>query len=265
MLLDHFIKNAAIQDEIEIPGGWGQGRAIFGGLVGALLVARAQHLVNDASKILKSASISFVGPVLSEKAILNAQILRSGKSVTSVQVQLIQNDQVQSVLVASFGNARESMIQIASQTTDPQLTARDQLQPMPFIEGMTPEFFKHFDVYWAEGDMPFMAAKQPDFAGWMRLKPSEQVESIQLPHLFALVDMWPPSVLPMFNRIAPASSLSWNLDLIQLPAHIKGDAWWQYKVKTEYAADGYAFTQATIWDEQGQLVAMSRQTVTVFL
>lgn len=266
MLLDQLLANAASAESIDIPLGWGQGRAVFGGLIGALMIARAQALVGEDSKVLKSVSINFVGPVLGgEQATLHAQVLRAGKSVTTVQVQLIQQDQVQSVLTASFGTARESIIQINSPVPVVQLKPRDQLNPMPYLEGVVPEFLKHFDVYWSEGGLPFSASQQPDFAGWMRLKPTEQVTSIQLPHLFALVDMWPPSVLPLFNRPAPASSLSWQLDLVNLPAHIPGDAWWRYQVKTEYAADGYAFAQAYIWDEQGQLVAISRQTVTVFL
>lgn len=69
----------------------------------------------------------------------------------------------------------------------------------------------------------------------------------------------------MYNRVAPASSLSWNLELIQLPAQARGDSWWQYQVNTEFAGDGYAYTQAKIWDAQGRLVALSRQTVTVFI
>ena len=266
MQLDQLICDAAQSLPIDIPLGWGQGRAVFGGLVGALLMARAQAEVADAGKVLKSASISFVGPVLGgEQATLNAQVLRAGKSVTTVQVQLLQQGQVQSVLTASFGAARESVIRIDSQVPAVQLKPREQLMPMPYIEGIVPEFLKHFDAYWSEGGLPFSGSTQPDFAGWMRFKPAEQVAEIQLPQLFALVDLWPPSVLPLLNRPAAASSLTWQLDLVNLPAHIPGDAWWRYQVKTEYAADGYAYAQAHIWDEQGQLVVISRQTVTVFL
>lgn len=266
MQLDQLIHAAAQAAPVDIPLGWGQGRAVFGGLVGALMIARAQAVVGDEHKVLKSASINFVGPVLGgEQATLHAQVLRAGKSVTTVQVQLIQHDQVQSVLTASFGTARESVIQIDSQIPAVNLKPREQLSQMPYIEGLVPEFLKHFDAYWSEGGLPFSGSTQPDFAGWMRLKPAEQVAFIQLPQLFALVDMWPPSVLPLFNRPAPASSLSWQLDLVNLPTQMPGDAWWRYQVKTDYAADGYAFAQAHIWDEQGQLIAISRQTVTVFL
>ncbi len=265
MQLDQLLATAAQQEEIVLPQSWAQGRAIFGGLVAGLMVARAEQLVNDSNKVLRSAFVSFIGPVSSGAATLSAQILRQGKSVVSIQVHLIQEGQVQSVLVASFGAARDSIIEVLGQHTAPKFKNPADCQPLPFISGMTPEFFQHFDVVWSEGALPFTSATQPDFGGWMRFKEGEDIANINLPHLMVLGDTWPPAVLPMYNRMAPASSLNWNLELINMPAQAAGDSWWQYQVKTEYAADGYGYTQAKIWDEQGQLVALSRQTVTVFL
>lgn len=265
MQLDQLLITAAQQEDVELPQNWAQGRAIFGGLVAGLMVARAEHLVNDRTKVLRSAFVSFVGPVASGAATLSAQILRQGKSVVSIQVHLIQDGQVQSVLVASFGAPRKSMIEVLGSHTAPQFRDPKDCQPLPFIAGMTPEFFQHFDVVWSEGSLPFTGAKQPDFGGWMRFKSSEHIAQVTLPHLMVLGDTWPPAVLPMFTSMAPASSLNWNLELIQMPMQAMGNSWWQYQVKTDYAADGYGYTQAKIWDEQGNLVALSRQTVTIFL
>lgn len=265
MLIDQILSSVEQQDTINIPAGWGQGRATFGGLVGALLIKKAQLLLVDQQKVLRSAYINFVGPVAAGEAELHAEILREGKSVTGIQVRLSQQQQVQAILVASFGGSRESILHVDSQVAVPALIKPEQGQLVPYIPGMTPEFLQQFDSVWSVGGMPFSASEQPDFGGWMRFKSTQQVGAIQLPHLFALVDMWPPSVLPMFNRIAPASSLTWTLDLIHWPADLTGDDWWQYQVKTDYAANGYAYAQAHIWDAKGRLIAMSRQTVTAFI
>ena len=40
--------------------------------------------------------------------------------------------------------------------------------------------------------------------------------------------------------------------------------WFKYKVFTDYAADGYATEYAHLWDDQDRLIAIARQTVTVF-
>ena len=39
---------------------------------------------------------------------------------------------------------------------------------------------------------------------------------------------------------------------------------WQYQVITDSFADGYGQCQATVWDDRGRPVALSRQTVVVF-
>jgi acyl-CoA thioesterase len=40
--------------------------------------------------------------------------------------------------------------------------------------------------------------------------------------------------------------------------------WCKYYVEIEHAADGYGHTAAKLWNADGQLIAMSRQTVTIF-
>lgn len=265
MLFDQLLDSVNEQEVIVIPAGWGQGRTIFGGLVAALLVKKAQAVLADATKQLRTAQVNFIAPVMDGEALLQAEVLREGRSVTSVQIRLIQYGHVHAVLSASFGAARESIIVCDPTDAAPILNSPDASQPVPLIDGITPEFCQYFETRLSEGDMPFSASAQPDFAGWMRFASHVKVKKIKLPHVFALVDQWPPAVLPMFNRLAAASSLNWTLDMIDLPNNISADAWWKYQVKTDYAAGGYAYTQAKIWDEHDHLVAISRQTVTVFL
>jgi acyl-CoA thioesterase len=40
--------------------------------------------------------------------------------------------------------------------------------------------------------------------------------------------------------------------------------WCLYRANIEHARDGYGHTAAAIWTKEGELLAISRQTVTVF-
>jgi acyl-CoA thioesterase len=40
--------------------------------------------------------------------------------------------------------------------------------------------------------------------------------------------------------------------------------WFKYQVITDFAEHGYATEHAYLWDEQNRLIAIARQTVTVF-
>lgn len=252
------------QAEIEIPSTWGQGRATYGGLVAAMLIS---HLIGqlDPAQVLRSATVSFVAPALAGTATLSAEILRQGKSATQAEARLWQDGQVVAVLLASFALPRESSIQVAPIHAAPEFNAATPLDvsQMPYIAGMMPEFFQHLDIRWAKGKPPFSGAARPDFAGWMRYQ-DQSLPEFGLAHFFGLIDAWPPAVLPMFKNPAPASSLCWTLEFIQQPVGYSAADYWRYAVQCDAAADGYAHTEAHIWDAQGRLMAISRQTVSVF-
>ena len=263
MSLDHLLQQAAAQDTLTLPAGWGQGRATYGGLVAGLLYSRLLAALGEAGKdrVLRSATVSFIGAVAVGEIQLTTQIFRSGKSVTQAEARLIQNGEVQAVLLASFGAARSSAIHVAAASA-PVFKAVETLTPMPYIAGMMPEFLQQLDMRWAYGATPFMGADTPDFGGWMRWR--EDFSQMTTAHLFALIDAWPPSVLGMFKTMAPASSLCWTLELLATPEGKTSQNWWQYQVNTDVAKDGYGHAVAHIWDDEGNLVAISRQTVTVF-
>ncbi|WP_035480683.1 thioesterase family protein [Gallaecimonas xiamenensis] len=244
---------------LQIPEGWSQGRATFGGLVAAMLYEKLASKAAQGS--LRSLSFSFVGPAVPGKVEMTASILRAGRSVTQVEGRAWQGESVVLAAQASFGEGRASSV-VVSPAAAPAFPAPEQCQPMPKVPGVIPEFTQFFDYRIAAGALPFSGASSTQLGGWVRFH--EAPEAVTVGHLLALIDAWPPAVLPMLAAPAPASSLTWTLEFIEpLPA-LSGQHWWQYLAEVEQAGDGYAVTQARLWDAEGRLVALSRQTVTVF-
>lgn len=260
MSLDALFDAARRGGDIDIPAGWTQGRANFGGLVAALLYARIDALIED-DRALRSATVSFVGPVATGAATVTAELLRHGKSVTQAEARLVQDGQVVAVLLASLGTARHSVIRVAAEPA-PVFKAPDECTPMPYIAGITPEFTQHIDFRWGHGDFPFTGSALPELGGWVRMKESRGAFDVL--DLFMLVDTWPPALLPMVPAPAPGSSMTWTLEPVCLPAHKTANSWWQYRAVTEFAQDGYGNCAARLWDDEGNLVAISRQTVVIF-
>ncbi len=256
---------ARSQHLMEVGAGWGQGRTLYGGLTGALLLAHILGLVGN-ERVLRSLTVSFVGPVAMGQIELRGEVLREGKSALQAEARLLQEGQVCAVMLASFGQPRASTIEVSPQFEAPQVRSVAESQQMPYIQGLMPEFFERYDLHWARGKMPFAGATEPDFAGWMRFRhhAGEAAERMDLPHLLGLVDAWPPSVLPLFKTPAAASTMTWTLEIIDWPTDMQAQDYWQYSVHTDAAADGYSHAQAMVWDKHGNLVAISRQTVTVF-
>ena len=238
---------------------WSQGRAAYGGLVAAVLLKAMRGQV-PADRKLRSMTVSFVGPVAPEASTVTATVLRQGKSVTQVEARITQGDAIRAVAFASFGADRESGIQLAG-ATRPDAPDPAGMRSLPNIPGVTPTFLQHFQLCWTAGLPPFSGADSPDFAGWCRHAEPTEPDDIAL---VGLLDVWPPSVLPMMKKPAPASSLTWSIDLLVPESGSAGDDWWFYDVKTQGAGHGFVQADARLWLPDGRLGAVSRQTAVVF-
>jgi acyl-CoA thioesterase len=240
---------------------WAQGRATFGGIIAALVFDKMEKVVAPG-RAMRSMQVSFVGPVTPDVPVeIEADILREGKAVSQVQGRIVQEGEVKLVCLASFGGDRESVVAV-SPLPAPDAAPVSECQGLPYIKGMTPEFTQHIDMRWAFGAFPFSGRGGRDMGGWMQFR--ETPAEITDAHIVALVDAWPPAVLPHLKGPVPASSLNWALDIMRPRLAIKPGDWLLYRASIDQAGSGYGHTQAGIWTEKGELVALSRQTVTVF-
>ncbi|RUO41050.1 thioesterase family protein [Pseudidiomarina aestuarii] len=250
---------SAAKQKIDLPSGWGQGRALFGGLTAGIAWQHAQHGA-AAEQDLRALTISFVAPVQPGAAELHRRILREGKNVTQIAVEIIQEDNVVLSALATYGRSRQSAVTITDMPTA-SIPPKEQGPAFP-NHPLIPEFTHFFDYRVSVGGLPFSGNKSRSFGGWMRFRDEQQ--PITIGSFLGLVDAWPPALLQHLKEPAPASSLTWTIEFpAPLPACSTHD-WWQYEAYIDHAADGYGHTHAHIWDYTGKLVAISRQTVTVF-
>lgn len=251
-------------DELLIPSSWAQGRASFGGLVAALVYEAMRARVPEGRPV-RSLAVTFVGPVEAEVPLsLQVEVLREGRAVSQVLGRALQNGQVVTLVQGSFGAARASSVEVAAEPA-PRFQAPEQCQELPYIRGVTPEFTRHLAMRWALGGLPFSNNPSREMGGWVRLRaPDEEAHRLEEVHLLALVDAWPPALLPHLSAPAPGSSLTWTIEFIQPVADLSSQHWCQYRAQIEHARDGYGHIAAALWSPDGELLAISRQTVTVF-
>lgn len=273
MEFNTLIANAKDTSKVTIPGGWTQGRATFGGLAAALLYQPMEAALETATKgaiaetPLRSMTISFVAPAEAGELDTRSRVLRAGRSAVQIEAHASQGDQVVTAALASFGKPRQSTVAVSPDAA-PQFRAPDECEALPYIEGLVPEFTQHFDYRLAAGAFPFSGSSEPRLGGWIRFR--ESAGPVTTAHLLALIDAWPPAVLSMLKDLAAASSLTWTLEMMPTAHHVKAERsadsgdWWQYLAEVEQAEDGYGAIRARLWDASGRLMALSRQTVTVF-
>ena len=249
--------------DVTIPADWGQGRATFGGLVAALQYEALRAQV-PTDRPLRSLAVTFVGPVAPEVAAsYQVEVLREGKAVSQVLGRAVQNGQVVTLVQGSFGSARESVINLAG-CTAPQVKAPEDSPLLPYIKGVTPEFMRHMSMAWAVGALPFTGRGTREIGGWVRFAGDVKDEPLTETHLLALVDTWPPALLPLLNKPTAGSTLTWTIEFVQPLPQASTLEWCQYLAVIEHARDGYGHVAANLWAPNGELIAISRQTVAVF-
>lgn len=252
-------------DRVVIPATWAQGRASFGGLVAALAYEAMRAQVPEGRPV-RSLAITFVGPVAPDVPVsFEAEVLREGKAVSQMALRAVQDGQVVTLVQGSFGAPRESVVEVLPLPA-PQIEPAERCQELPYLRNVTPEFTRYLAMRWGIGGMPFSHNKSRQMGGWVRLRHDAvaQPEGLTEAHLLALVDAWPPAVLSHLQGPAPGSSLTWTCEFVQpLPA-VMSDAWCLYRAEIEHARDGYGHVAAALWSPAGELIALSRQTVTVF-
>jgi len=240
----------------QIPPGWSQGRASFGGLIvqGAL---KALRTLEPDGRPLRSVLTNFVGPVREGPVEVELRLLRAGRSVTHTQATVVQEGTVRTVVIACFGSARPTRLALPSPPM-PDVPGPDALAPLPFIKGVLPDFLQQFDVRVLDG-IPFSKSPRPRVQWWMRPIAGTPIDETTLA---GLSDLPPPPILPMADRPFPSSSLTWQMDVLEAPT--AADEWWFYEGAASFSGDGYADLMASLWAQDGRLLARGRQLFTEF-
>jgi acyl-CoA thioesterase len=250
-------------DELRVPSEWGQGRAGFGGLAAALVYETMRAKVPE-HRPLRSLAVTFVGPLACETPVrFEAEVLREGKAVSQVLGRAIQDGQVVTLVQGSFGAARASAVRVEALPA-PAMKALEECQELPYLKGITPEFTRHLAMRWGLGGLPFSHNRSREMGGWVRLRGEVEALPLSEAHLLALVDAWPPAPLSHLRAPAPGSTLTWTIEFVQPLPVLTSHDWFLYRAEIEHARDGYGHVAAALWTASGELLALSRQTVTVF-
>lgn len=244
---------------------WGQGRTLFGGLLSGLAV-QAMRDVCGSQWPLRALQTSFIGPVVSGAFQVEVKLLRQGKNVRQVQADIVQTDaqgQVNTagVLLGVFGGGRASTLPRLMPERVLAAKGVDGSLALPFVPGLTPAFTQHLDFRLAEGAYPFMGSTESSSRTYVRLKQSQGLDTQLLSVLLA--DAGPTPVLGQLKAPAPASSVSWALELRPVD-HVDPEGHWRMDKDTVAVDEGYVNERTTLWTPDGQLAALGYQVVAVY-
>jgi acyl-CoA thioesterase len=244
---------------------WQQGRTLFGGLLSALS-AQAMRDVCGSEWPMRALQTNFVGPVSLDTFHIDVTLLRQGKNVRQVMAMVRQADatgteQVCGTLLGVFGGARNSQIAPRQPVQPPVAIDAQAATPLPYLPGLTPNFTQHMDFRLAEGAFPFTGSDSWHSSYHVRLKDNAGVDAELL--AIMLTDVGPSPALSQAKAFAPASSVSWALELRPVTP-FDPEGLWRLDQDTVAYGEGYANDRAHLWTPDGQLAALGYQVVAVY-
>jgi acyl-CoA thioesterase len=240
-----------------IPEDWMQGRTAYGG-ISAAVALHAANMAHPTEKPLRSAQISFVGPVGGDCSV-TTKLVRESKSSQFVTVDVSGDAGLGTHALFTFSAPRTSHLD-HDQIQMPDVPAPDRLEPIP-PHPMRPLFTQHFDMRPSTGPNLIMGQDTADILTWVRYNDEPACNPIVA--LLALGDALPPAALKLMRQFGPVSSMNWTVQMLcDAPATDNG--WWLLQSTTSYARNGFSAQNMVIWNSAGAAIATGCQAVAVY-
>ncbi len=268
---------------------WSQGRSVYGGMAAALAVAAMRKQV-AADRPLRSLMVSFVGPLRPGESDVGTRVLREGGNVSQTSAEITQHGEICLQALAAWGKPRPGLSiavdhgfaaaadcvvpppPVAAAGTAPGgpggpggLVARKPGANRSLLQQdpkRMPGFLRFFDGAWFGGGAPMSGDAKNQINIWA----AHRADMGGFPEaaIVAIADLPPPVLLNRFTDTrAPSSSLSWALEFVIPPEQIQ-TRWFLLRFDLEWARAGYTQQSGKIFTENGQLAALSRQTMVYF-
>ena len=234
---------------VDLPSSWMQGRTAYGGASAAIALVGALAAEPDLPP-LRSAQISFVGPVSGEVEI-RPSLLRRGRSAVFVSSQLLSNGGLGLAATFLFASDRVSHVEHlpGSHSELPERGA-------PIHVPAEVAFAQNFELTRAGGPTGGALIRR-----WAKLK-----ERSRLPgevELLLIADVLPAAAMKLFDRPPRISTMTWQLNLLT-PSPSSPGGWWLVSAEASVAQAGFSSQSMQVWNSDGRPVATALQTVALF-
>lgn len=237
-----------------VSGSWNIGENPNGGY----LLSLAMLAIEKVTGLLDPLSVTahFLRPGASETdALIDVHIVRSGRTMTTVQAVLRQEGKERLIVTAAVGElaSEASASDYNLAPSCPEIPSPDDcLDRAALAQGVDLPLLEKVDVRIHPDD----AVANPDgparVRGWIRLRDGSAPTTRSL---LIFADAFPPSLFSQFGRVG------W-VPTIELTVHVRARpsaGWIQAEFEVDDLIEGRFIESGTLWDSDGQVVARSRQ------
>ncbi|MDH4115916.1 MAG: thioesterase family protein [Acidimicrobiia bacterium] len=231
--------------------------AVMGNANGGYLMAiAARAMAAESGRQPVTLTAHFLSPGTAGPVTVSVDTIKTGRAFTTMRAELASGDRLVAILTGSFGDLRSLAGPVRVDAQPPALPPpEDCVRVEPAAAGLPPPLTAHVDLRLHPEDASFGEGRpsgRPLFRGWLRPLPADELDEFML---LLAVDVFPPTV---FNAAMP---VAWTPTL-ELTAHLRAvpsGGWLRCQFSTRFITGGLLEEDGELWDDEGRLVAQSRQ------
>ncbi len=236
----------------DVPEGWDFMGIPNGGLVSSVMAVALVAATERPDPITSTAH--FVRPALPGATVIETEIIRSGRRLTTARAQLTQNAEVVAHLVASLGDLDETMGDAIVDLDLPAMPSPEECVGTNDMLGFEPPPIAHRLNLRLHPDQIGFAAGRPRgeavISGWLDFPFGSPTALMPL-----VADALPPSVFNTGKYLGLLPTIELTVHTHARPSAGPVAA----RFRTDHAGPRYVEEDGWISDTSGQLIAVSRQ------
>lgn len=236
---------------------WSIVRGANGGHVAAILLRAIVMEVGDTQREPRSLTTHFMRVPRNEPFEILAKVERAGRSTANVSARFVQDDNLVAMAIAV----------VATPQTGPEFSdiAMPEVARPEAIDAVADRedfpFGRQFDFRRAIGPPIGELSDRAEIGVWMRLREPQPVDHVVVAQL---MDAWAPAV---FAKLGTGGGGA-GVPTIEMTSHFRESlplateqpgAWHLGVYRTHTARGGFIEEDGWLWNEQGVLIAQSRQ------
>lgn len=237
---------------------WSSLQGVHGGMVAALAVESARHVLADIgvddATTLRSATFGYVSGNRVGDLDIGVEVIRRGRSLVTVHIQTVQGDKVTTVGRLHFSAPWEGPVYSAA----PKPPERPSTTVPMELEGMKIHLH-NVETHLHPATMMFAGADKAEWVAWSRPLHGGDFDTSWLT-MFG--DYFPPAVFTYATEPQRAVTIEYSIQIHSAAGawSLGDDGYLTSRVSAFHSHDGFAVEDGWIWLPDGMLLATVRQS-----
>jgi acyl-CoA thioesterase len=222
-----------------------------GGYLMAILAKAMMHHSEMNSTPLITAN--FLNRCEPGDATVAVEKMSASRQFERLQGSLWQKDKERIRAFGTFSGENNACFLERSEASCPEMAALEQCVPVPDMPNFS--LFSRLDIRldpactgWWFGQL----SETSEIKGWVKFKKSRPFD---LASILLIADSFPPAVLSSQGMVAWVPTIEMSVNIRKIPT----TDWLKCSFRTRFITCGLLEEDGEIWDEKGELIAISRQ------